>query len=700
MRKKHGWDTLRARRVVQDFQLRKKREFVPQKSSNSKYMKCDDKWLCSFQDCRVEVSKMCNHLKQKHRLKGEHFIQAKKDAKRILHDNTFYSESSASTYSTSEDEARYISFANVNHPPLHCDEEHDKDWFVDHYLREKCENTRWNGKEVKSDSSLHHDVHLQIDSSQANEEDDLKSFGSWLQSIDGGNRNERTANKHINTLMGIIRFHDNTNLHVNNLQKQDFLSSWVDHCLNRKPKPMESGTIKTYLNSVRLYLDYFLLKKNATREVASNINKLKLQFKLWNKRLYKGLKIRKHVKARLDIQRFPTVDEMKLLDKSSTVKEALDYLNYLRCGECDPSKSGFTLIRDYILCTMLCDNCSRPGGVYNMNLGEVKNACPDKYKTGYDIEVFHHKTSEDGPVNVSVSNEMYAVVCEYINHARNKLWGVSTKDTDPVFITYAGDQMGGNLLDKQLKSFWKKSTGKQSTINATILRKYTTSLVHENCPDFKKDLADHLNHSQKTADEHYDLVDKRKKAVSISSRIRDIQRGISSSEDEKDAWASLYEEEINEGKISSHQIDMKLHLLIQRLPHFKSNDKERKRVLDGVRNLIHTNIFNDPQLMKESHSESTACEHTKFSLHVPNKDDNNLKAYTKRIRKVYSDAENAIIKNNLANYIYSDRQIIRQDFEREVRTIPELNSIVGKFTINSLIVKVRTERKNVAVKHI
>ena len=79
--------------------------------------------------------------------------------------------------------------------------------------------------------------------------------------------------------------------------------------------------------------------------------------------------------------------------------------------------------------------------------------------------------------------------------------------------------MSLSLVAKQFNSFWKKVTGKDSSISTTIVKKYTTAMVQSGHAELKKDVGNHLNHDLKTAEQNYDLVDKRRKAGSISGEI-------------------------------------------------------------------------------------------------------------------------------------------------------------------------------------
>ena len=50
--------------------------------------------------------------------------------------------------------------------------------------------------------------------------------------------------------------------------------------------------------------------KNPCGKDLNTIDKLKVQFKKWNKNLYKGIQKRKHGKTLMNIDRFPSPEEI------------------------------------------------------------------------------------------------------------------------------------------------------------------------------------------------------------------------------------------------------------------------------------------------------------------------------------------------------------------------------------------------------
>ena len=165
--------------------------------------------------------------------------------------------------------------------------------------------------------------------------------------------------------------------------------------------------------------------------------------------LYKGIQRRKFKKNWIDIEKFPTSDDMRKMDDSDHVKTTIQYLKHLTCTHVVPSKSGFTQIRDYLLSTLLIDSCSRPGGVHNMTLEEFEKVIPDENNHGYVIQVFKHKTDFKGPVDISInSDELFQHLSNYVTHVRNRLPNISSNGSDPVFVSFVGGKMSTSLVGK------------------------------------------------------------------------------------------------------------------------------------------------------------------------------------------------------------------------------------------------------------
>ena len=132
-----------------------------------------------------------------------------------------------------------------------------------------------------------------------------------------------------------------------------------------------------------------------------------------------------------------------------------------------------------------------------------------------------------GPAHIAFSKELYENTSKNIQDVWNTLSGIGKEKVDSVFVSWGGSKMDSSLVTTQFNTFWSVAVGKSNStraINPTIVQKYTTTLIHDQHLDFKQDTANHLCHSLGVADKDYTIIDKQKRAASVSRRIGSIQR--------------------------------------------------------------------------------------------------------------------------------------------------------------------------------
>ena len=187
------------------------------------------------------------------------------------------------------------------------------------------------------------------------------------------------------------------------------------------------------------------------------------------------------------------------------------------------SKLKFCLARDYILTSLIFDNASRPGAISNMTLEEFERAIFRENR--YVISVKNHKTGYKGPAHIVCTAALFRELAVFKRNFRDKLEGITTRPKDTMFVSWTGGAMDSSLVTTQMGSFWKRALNKVSSkINPTLVRKYTTTTVHENLPDKKQKTANLLCHSLRVAEKNYALYDKQKSAVSASHTVKGAQR--------------------------------------------------------------------------------------------------------------------------------------------------------------------------------
>ena len=137
------------------------------------------------------------------------------------------------------------------------------------------------------------------------------------------------------------------------------------------------------------------------------------------------------------------------------------------------------------------------------------------------------------------------------------------------------------------------------TINTTLVRKLTTTTVHENLLGLKADAANLMCHSEKTAQKSYHLSDKHKKAFSTSQLIKQALRTdfnvsegnysqTTCNKISKNDLEIIFEKEIENGEIGISVVPDRIET-DDRLNIHSWNEKSVKALLDSVRYLTCSN---------------------------------------------------------------------------------------------------------------
>lgn len=237
------------------------------------------------------------------------------------------------------------------------------------------------------------------------------------------------------------------------LFQREYLRRWIDFCRSdkRKPKKLEDSAIRTYLGSVQ-HFHRFLQLTCADEIVKKKIDKLEKQIRIWRAPLWKASQIEEEKKKLEDITKFPTPEEFNKIDNCPHSNEARSILNrFSREKDREMRLGYFTHGRDWLLMVLLCDNSSRPGGVYNMTMGEYNSRHEDPTNLGsYVITVVKHKMSRKGPVHIAVSSTIIKYLDIFVREIRGRLEDITNNDDDLVFTTFEGSEMSGSLVGRLL----------------------------------------------------------------------------------------------------------------------------------------------------------------------------------------------------------------------------------------------------------
>nr|XP_047124634.1 uncharacterized protein LOC124807122 isoform X2 [Hydra vulgaris]XP_047126611.1 uncharacterized protein LOC124807913 isoform X2 [Hydra vulgaris] len=694
--RKHNWDNIKASNARLDFGLNLKRKVLSPSKRRSKVQKYHKK-TCPISFCLKEVRRLDNHLRQYHKVPT-------KDVKPLVERATCVYERS-----TSESESLTESDESLSLEPyfdkevfqqganfLDTSTESDEEWLASQYVASRFknkENLPCHSNDISnSDDSLEsadfEDLDDKFYMTSSAEEKFMNEFVDWLISIDGGQKPKRCALKHKSVILGIVRYESEFEINYSNLSCSSFLSLWMEKLNKDNKKP---GTIKTYLGSVKHFLDFCIIKERFDIITSEKHSKIKTQISKWEKTLWKSIQEGRYEKDQIDLENFPSAEEIVILDNSDIVLEANKIINTSSTNKL--TKTTFCLARDYLLTCITFDNASRPGAVSNMTLNEFKKSI--EKKDGFIVSVMKHKTSYKGPAHIVLSHSLYFKVKKYIKFMRNMLDGVSKKDDSYVFLSWSGSPISSSMLSKQFSSFWQKGTGK-SCLNPTIVRKYTTTLVHDKYPELKQNTAHLLCHKVTTAEKSYAIAEKRNKVAETSKQIREVQRETYA-DNQAPSLNLIFESEILRGSITLPEVREKFN---QYSLGDISDSKKVKKILDDVRYLIKKNKASDddsdfnPKNCSDFENDKFTIDNLSYNKHsdiVPSSPTTSLYSKT-RNRKEYSQEDLTLVNKHLKQFIDSNTTLLKKEVQQYLESVPECNPLLEKFGLRSLIIKIRTEK--------
>ena len=336
----------------------------------------------------------------------------------------------------------------------------------------------------------------------------LQQFKFWLEGVDGGRREEKTAKQYVSQVRVALNAVSPTTQAISCLVMTNLVR---DHWLNELEKNKRPGTCKAYLGSLSKFLRFLMLERPKGVDVdESEIRAAKEQVHEWMSSYKKPIARRMWEKKMEDFDNLISADDIRRFDVSEPSRKAVQIIEqYSRDAPSSyPTQTDYTLVRDFFLTTLCINNACRAGPLANMTLGEFRRA--KKEGEQYVVRVLNHKTVDThGPASVVVSASLYNWLVIYLSKMRNSLNGAKFDENEVVFLSWNAKPMTSSMVSAQINSFWSKALGKGAArMSATLIRKTAVSAVHEKHVDMKKGLANLMTHSQRTAEKYYNIQEK------------------------------------------------------------------------------------------------------------------------------------------------------------------------------------------------
>ena len=233
-----------------------------------------------------------------------------------------------------------------------------------------------------------------------------------------------------------------------------------------------------------------------------------------------------------------------------------------------------------------------------------------------------------------------------------------------------GGKMDSSLICTRLISFWNRVQGKTGRcINSTVVRKVTTTSIHENMPNFANDTANLLCDILKIAQEDYHVYDRQRKAASTSAKISVAQRislDNGNEKPEKDLGTKILE--VFKEDVQRKFIDTEIVMENDSVCYLISKDNQSLSLDVSISE-------NYPKLPS---SPEAAIQKLGKGL---------VSNLPVKKRFAFTEKENSLIRKHLKSFIRTDKKINKHEFKKFVADIPAVNNIVTKIGIDRLIVK-------------
>ena len=541
----------------------------------------------------------------------------------------------------------------------------------------------------------------------------LETFVQWLQSIDGGRRNPRSAKMYGATMSKIIHLLDPTEQKISYLlEKNQLREQW----LIQSEKTLQPGTIKSELCTLRTFMTFLRIEKSTGLKVSEKaVTTIQQQIKEWLNALKKSLQERSWEKRVKDVENLITPDDIQKFDQSEAVEKAILFLaeHMKNSTSTTPSQNCFCHVRDHLIIRIVIENACRTGPIANMTLKDLDKARRDKDQMV--VTILRHKTlSSCGPANLVLSPKVYKWLQNFVKYMRNTIPNVGTSQTDHVFVTFTGKSMSSSMISTQLDSFWQKAMDKPFVrVNATSFRKAVVSEVHGHQPNLKDQLADLMNHDPKTAKNFYRIYEKSGNAATTSRAVQDLmyKRVTASTSNMTETLDPQTSDELIALQEDGHD-DMSLRKKEEEVSNYSWTNEEilnlKSEFETAIQNkhidiqmveetlqnhvlLGHLDARNVLQKVKEFIIESDFKENTQAKLRELAETEVTSKL-SQSESKLFSVYQTKIFWRLFHDLIKNNQRILVQYVETRIQNNPEATKTLTVFSLKQLMTKIHTER--------
>ena len=458
-------------------------------------------------------------------------------------------------------------------------------------------------------------------------------FEKWILSPDGGEKNPKSASLVVRQVQKVLII-----LETENIESLFNKALIRDKFYPESRATVKAGTTVSYLHSLRKFYTFAMTEDDVglSQECRKAADALYRKCGEWCKSLSKDVKRRLWEKQEEDLSRLITPEKVQDFAKTEFARSQIKILGELIDNkEKRPalSQKEYCDLRNFMFIYILSQNGHRSGVLTNSTVAEYnKMTCVDGT---YMVAVKDHKTfSSHGQANLCFDDSLKAWVDIYVECARRR---VDTGESDSLFLNWKGGKMSSSDLSAALTSAWRKAgmIGNDTRISGTLMRKSCTTAVRNHNKEVKGSVAAHMAHSERTADKHYHLVQKRANSAFAARQLAAIMHGSSSyvvssfegkvdpksndehdltptpplrqtwTEEEHKAVLDVFADQINRQSVTMKEV------LALKQTHPLLKHSENKRLLDKIRGLyrfkkIDSECLQDDDAVKEGDSDTSS----------------------------------------------------------------------------------------------
>jgi len=256
---------------------------------------------------------------------------------------------------------------------------------------------------------------------------------------------------------------------------------------------------------------------NTLKEIIDNMDEIKECLPKWRYALRTKCSVEEVIRQIRDDADRLLPDDITRYQDSDYAKTAVRLLHTSLEGWV-PSDADFVQMRNHLLAVLSFSNCQRTGVLTGFSLSHY-DLRTERAGSIIFAEAAQKTTRKHGAATFAVNQEEAELIDSYMVFRRGQKF--SGMETAPyVFINCTGTRMTpSNVATAMTTAF--QSSGYKSRVSCTKIRKACVTVVHQNYPEKRQEVAGHMLHNLQTAVKHYKYYDKQLNSVACSNLIRD-----------------------------------------------------------------------------------------------------------------------------------------------------------------------------------